>query len=290
MRARLLLNPAAGRGRGARAARGLADFARRHDLPIETSTDAADLTRRARRAAEEGCERILAAGGDGTQHHVAQGLAGTPCALAPIALGTGNDLAAALGYPRDVLASAERALTGDVRRIDLGRVGERVYCGVAGAGFDSEVAEYAGTVRRLRGPFVYPYSVLATLWRFRPHRVELAWDGGEFRAGLMFVVLANIDRFGGGMRIAPGADPADGLLDLVLVEAVSRLELLRVFPRVYRGGHLDHPRIRLVRTASARLRFDRPVALYGDGERIARIGPEGIEIRVDSRALAVVHP
>ena len=165
---RLLLNPASGRGRGARARSALEALCRRHAVELEETSAAEDLARRARRAAEEGIERLLVGGGDGTWHWAAQGLAGGETALAPIPLGTGNDLARELGFPLEAESAFAAALAGSRDRIDLGRIDlgptdsrkaeERYFCGVAGVGFDAAVAQYARTrVKLLRGPLVYAW-------------------------------------------------------------------------------------------------------------------------------------
>ena len=107
-------------------------------------------------------------------------------------------------------------------RIDLGRAGGGIFCGVAGSGFDSQCAEYAKSVRRLRGPLVYTWSVVRVLARFAPLRATLDHDGGRFEGEVMFISLANTRWFGGGMHIAPHADATDGLLDVVIVHRVSR--------------------------------------------------------------------
>ena len=293
MNARMLLNPTAGRGRGRRSLAAVAAAARRHGIEGEVPESPAALTASARRAASEGVERLLVGGGDGTWHQAAKGLAGSGCALAPIALGTGNDLARELGLALDPAAAIAQAVAAPVVRIDLGRAGGGIFCGVAGSGFDSECAEYSKRVRRLRGPLVYTWSVLRVLAGFVPLRATLDHDGGRFSGEVMFVSLANTRWFGGGMHIAPQADAADGLLDVVIVHRVSRARLLAVFPRVYSGKHLSHPAIETLRSRSVRLGFDRPSMLYGDGEAIAAVPLEeegGLQVGLDPGALAVVRP
>ena len=253
----------------------------------------AALAECARRAAAEGVERLLVGGGDGTWHQAARALAGSDCALAPIALGTGNDLARELDFALDPAVAMAQAVAAPLARIDLGRAGGGIFCGVAGSGFDSECAEYSKRVRRLRGPLVYTWSVIRVLAGFVPLRATLDHDGGRFAGEVMFISLANTRWFGGGMQIAPQAEAADGLLDVVIVRRVSRVRLLAVFPRVYSGSHLSHPAISTLRTRRVRLGFDRASMLYGDGEAIVAVPREeegGLEVRLDPRALAVVRP
>ena len=293
MNARMLLNPAAGRGRGRRSLAAIAAAARRHAIALEVPESPAALAECARRAAADGVERLLVGGGDGTWHQAARALAGSDCALAPIALGTGNDLARELGFALDPAVAMAQAVAAPLARIDLGRAGGGIFCGVAGSGFDSECAEYSKRVRRLRGPLVYTWSVIRVLAGFVPLRATLDHDGGRFAGEVMFISLANTRWFGGGMQIAPQAEAADGLLDVVIVRRVSRVRLLAVFPRVYSGSHLSHPAISTLRTRRVRLGFDRASMLYGDGEAIVAVPREeegGLEVRLDPRALAVVRP
>lgn len=290
MRARLLLNPSSGRRRGERHRDRLRSLARAADVEFEESANAADLVERARRAREEGLERLLVGGGDGTLHWAAQGLVGGETALAPVPLGTGNDLARELGLPLDPEAAFTAALEGERDRIDVGTLDGRCFFVVAGVGFDAATAEYARSrVRRLRGPAVYAWATLATLVRYRTPRIELESPAGTFRGEVFFVAFANTSHYGGGMRIAPDADPHDGLLDVLIVRRVSKLRLLAVFPRVYRGSHLGHPAIELLRVSSARLRTDSPQPINADGEGIGETAASALQIGLRLRDLAVVR-
>jgi diacylglycerol kinase (ATP) len=286
---RFLLNPAAGRGAAAARLARLRLIASAAGAGLVVSKSAADIAVQARRAVQDGIARLVVAGGDGTMHQAVQGLAGSDCALGVVPLGTGNDLAGTLGIPADLDAAAERALTGGVRRLDLLRIGDTVSVSYAGAGFDSAVTEFANQVRRLRGPLVYVYAVLHTLVTFEPPTLRVVHDGGTFEGRARFAVAANLPRFGGGMRIAPAAVPDDGWLDLVIVRCLSRARLLAVFPKVYRGTHVDDPEVQIVRTRRAEIALDREMTLYGGGEPIAT-HPAGdpFVIEVTPAALAVV--
>ena len=287
-RIRFLLNPAAGRGRGRAHLDELRLLASRAGAGFATSRKPEDLVRFAQDAAEDGVERLLVAGGDGTLHLAAQGLAGTDCALGVIPLGTGNDLARALGTPLALVPSVERALEAPVRRIDLARVGETYCIGYAGMGIDSEVTHFANQVRRLRGPLVYPYALISTLFSFTPPVMRVEHDEGTFEGRVMFSVAANLPSFGGGMRIAPEARIDDGLLDLVIVKAIPRLTLLTIFPKVYFGRHVSHPAVTILKTRRAVLTVDRPLTMYGGGEPVRPVKPgEPVEIEVVPGGLAV---
>lgn len=285
---RFLVNPGAGNG----SARGAVDQVRvlagRLGAGLVVTRRVGDLAEQARRAAEDGVERLLVVGGDGTLHHAAQGLAGTATAVGVIPVGTGNDLARALAIPWGLEAAVRHALAMPVRRIDLIRAGDTVCVGYAGAGFDSDVTRRANQVRWGRGRWIYPWAALRTLVSFEPLSARVAWDGGTFEGRLMFVDATNLPTYGGGMRIAPDARIDDGLLDLLLVKAVSRLTFLSVFPKVYKGEHVGHPALLLERTARVEMEFERAVDLYGGGEAIRPVpAGERIVLEVMPGALAV---
>lgn len=287
---RFLVNPASGRGTGKAHLDRIRVLASRHGAGLVVSRKVSDLAEQARRAAQDGVERLLVAGGDGTMHHAAQGLAGTDCALGVIPLGSGNDLAGTLGIPPDLEVAVERALKGEVRRMDLARLGEIHCISYAGVGFDSEVTRFANEVKFLRGPLIYFYSVIHTLVTFVPPRMKVVWDGGEFDGRVMFTVVNNLPRFGGGMRIAPDARIDDGLLDLVIVREVPKSLLLSIFPKVYNGRHVGHPAVTIVRTRRAEITIDRTMTMYGGGEPLRSVeAGEPVAVEVVPGGLAVVR-
>ena len=286
---RFLVNPAAGRGTARARFEKLRILASRAGAGFVFSRSAEDLEIQARRAVDDGVERLLVAGGDGTMHHVAQALAGTACALGVLPLGTGNDLAGSLSVPWNLDVAVHLAITGPVRQIDLIRVGSTVCIGYAGVGFDSETTRYANSLQKLPKPLVYPWSVLRTLSRFTPLRMKVVYDGGTFEGGVMFANACNLPRFGGGMRIAPEARIDDGLLDLVIVKEIPRLSLVAVFPKVYAGKHVGHPAIELLRTRRVEFTVDRETTMYGGGEPVRPVAAgEAVAVEVFPGGLTVV--
>lgn len=295
-RVRVLVNPSAGRGSGRRALPRLQELAQRFGARLVVSGGLDEFAAEASRAVEEGVERLIVAGGDGTMHHAIQPLAGSDTVLGVLALGSGNDLAATVEAPRRLDAAFRVAVEGPIRRLDLGRVDDRWYVGVAGVGFDSEVAHIASErVRLLRGPLIYPWAVVRALATFRPPQITLEYedvDGGEgsFEGRVMLVAFGNTHRFGGGMCIAPEAQPDDGWLDVVVVKEISRRRLLRVFPKVYRGSHLGLPEVESFRTRRMRVWLEREMTVYGDGEPMAPVTGDGVGVEVVPGALRVAAP
>jgi diacylglycerol kinase (ATP) len=269
----LVVNPTSGGGRGARllpeVERALADLGVPHRVVV--SQDADHPERAAREAAEEGVEVLAAMGGDGLVGACANGVAGTGTALAVIPVGSGNDFARSLGLDhRKPMRSVRVIAEGSRSRIDAVRAegngwSRRFVC-VAGTGFDSETNAFANSVRRLRGTAKYLYAVVRTLAKFRPSAFRLRVDGEATDLDAMMVAVGNAASYGGGMRVCPDASLRDGLLEVCVVGAMSRARFLAAFPRVFRGTHVTHPDVTMLRGRTVEVEADRPFEVYADGE------------------------
>ncbi|MBH99477.1 MAG: sphingosine kinase [Acidimicrobiaceae bacterium] len=221
---------------------------------------------------EMGIPRLVALGGDGTVHLAADAVAGSSTVLGVVASGTGNDFAGALGLTSgDLSARVDRALA-DPTAVDLiARVNGRsssnkmldkvtaVHAVTSCiAGFPAIVNVRAEALRRPRGSSRYTLATLLTISGMRPLHLRLTCRGGPDDARTVdqrcaVVAVANTGLFGGGMRICPDARPDDGLLDVCLVGDVGRFELLRAFPTVRTGAHLDHPAVTTLRVSEVDL-------------------------------------
>jgi YegS/Rv2252/BmrU family lipid kinase len=237
----------------------------------------------ARAAVRDGRPLVVAAGGDGTINEVVNGFfegseriaGGTRLGLLP--MGTGGDLRRTLGMSRDVEDAAAVLLAGRARVLDAGRVtctgpgGEQVvrhFVNVADAGIGGDVADLVnGGFKVINGELTFTIAAALTLMRWRNRRLRAVIDGEERELVAQQVVVANCRYYGGGMEIAPPALPDDGLLDLVVVGDVGRLESMRLMGGVRKGAHLRHPKIehRLVRRVE--VSCPQPVGVDADGER-----------------------
>jgi diacylglycerol kinase (ATP) len=179
-------------------------------------------------------------------HLAAQALNGTGIPLGIIPAGTGNDAARSLGIDRsDPLAAADVVIAGRQRTLDLADAGGgRVFVTVLAAGFDSLVAERANRLRWPHGQMRYNVAAVAELRVFQPLSYSLELDGVQRDLDAILVAVGNTPSYGGGLRMCEGADPDDGLLDVVLVKPVSKLELVRVYPRLFRGTPHHPPPVR----------------------------------------------
>ena len=285
---RILVNPTAGRGRAAAALAVIEPRVGREHVVVTAGPG--HLRREARAAADAGLERVIVAGGDGTANEALQALAGRRTALAALPLGGGNDLAATLGMPPDLRAALELALAAPTRPMDLGRLGERYFALYCGIGFDGEVTRiYNEKVRWVKGGPGYAWAAIRAMVSFAPPVLRLEDDHGVVEGPMMLAVAANARRCGGGMQMAPMAAIDDGKLELVTLDAVPRRSVLLLLARVFRGAHLDHPKVHHRTITRLRVSSDRPLWAYGDGEPFEEIGAEPVDVAMHPRALRVVR-
>ncbi|HWB35584.1 MAG TPA: diacylglycerol kinase family protein, partial [Rugosimonospora sp.] len=273
----VLLNPIAGHGRFSAEIPAVLAALRETGRPVVTiSGDSADAALAAARAAvADGASALVAVGGDGTVHLGLQAVGGTAVAFGAVPAGTGNDFAAGVGMPEapvpaaHVVADALKA--GRTRPVDLARMtdaegNQRWFGAVLAAGFDSLVNELANRMSFPRGPRRYDIAIVLELLRLRPRPYRIVLDGEPLDVRGVLVAIGNTTSYGGGMKICPGADPTDGLLDVIVGAEMGRLTLMRIKPHLYDGTHVDHP---LVTTYRARtVEIGAPgITGYADGER-----------------------
>jgi diacylglycerol kinase (ATP) len=254
-------------------------------VEVLVGDDAADAAARARAAVSAGVDVLAALGGDGLVNLAAQVVVGTDVPLAVVPAGTGNDAARMLGVT-DARQAAEVVLRARRRRLDVGRVGARVFLNVLSSGFDSRVTARANALTWPRGAARYPLAVLAELRVLAAVPYELELDGEVLHLPAMLVAVGNGPAYGGGMRVCPDADPTDGLLDVTVLTPLPRARFVRLFPSVYRGAHVGRPEVLSLRARRVRLSAPGQSA-YADGEPL---GPLPVEVEVVSAALTALVP
>jgi diacylglycerol kinase (ATP) len=290
----VIANPTSGRGKGEKLIPSVDALLRSMDVPhtMEICRGPEDPERLARVAAEGGADVVAALGGDGQVGLCANGLIGTGSALAVIPAGSGNDFAKHIGLdPKDPLAAARLLAQPVTRAIDVVRVkapeGVRYFVNVAGAGFDSEANVLANRTRLLKGTAKYVYSVLVTLARFKAGEFVVRIDGEQHVLPAMMVTVGNASSYGGGMRVCPDASLEDGVLDVCVLGKVSKFEFVKTFPKVFKGRHVDHPAVTMLRAKEIEISADRAFQLFGDGEPM---GSLPVSLSVMPGALRVVMP
>ena len=278
----LLINPAAGRGKSYRLNSSIIDNVRTHyaDVKVLTASSIEETRSLIQNVVERGAEKLIVAGGDGIVHLAIQAVARSSTALGIIPSGSGNDFARAIGIPMGIKEAVEIALS-KPSKIDLLKVGNRWVASVLTFGFSSDVNTRANRMQRPKGPSRYTFATLLCLPKLQSRKLELQVDEKKYRFDLVLGTVANTSEFGGGMKIAPNADPTDGNSNLTLVTRIGRIELLRFFRRVFDGSHLLHPKVHTLEGNVIEIStegFD----IWGDGELI---GVSPIKIQLMPHAL-----
>lgn len=285
---RLIVNPAAGGGRSARALPAVEAALRDRGLAAVTErTKGLEHARELAREAAAAGEIAAAMGGDGLVGAVAGALIGTGGVLGIVPGGRGNDLARVLEIPSDPAGAVAILATGRERPLDLAEAGGTPFCGIASCGFDSDANRIANETTWVRGNFVYLYAALRALWSWTPARFDLELDGEPSAFTGWSVIAANSKAYGGGMFIAPDASLEDGLLDVVTTSRVGKARFLTRIPQVFKGTHVNNPEVTVRRAREVTIRSDRPFTVYADGDPIAELP---VTVRALPAAVRVLAP
>ncbi|MET0928567.1 MAG: diacylglycerol kinase [Aeromicrobium sp.] len=285
----LVVNPSSGKRRGEAIAARADDRLRHagHTTATIQGEDAPSARDQLKQAIDTGLDGVLVVGGDGALHGVLDHVADSDLVFGLIPAGTGNDTARSLGIPvKDVDAAVDLVIAGHVRTIDLARTGEAYVATVIASGFDSLVNERVNEMTWPHGNMRYNIAIVQELRAFRPLPFTLTLDGTTIEREAMLVAVGNGPSFGGGLRICEGASMDDGLLDVVVINPVSKARLLTVFPRLYRGTHVTLPEFERHRVREVTVSSPGIVA-YGDGERL---GPLPMTTTIQPGALRVFAP
>jgi diacylglycerol kinase (ATP) len=253
----------------------------------------------ARDAAGDGYRYLIAVGGDGTVNEVANGILQSArareTALGIISTGTGSDLARSIGISLDYTCSCTAVAGLHRRDIDIGyveyrRAGQpcsRYFVNSAGIGFDATVVAATEQLPKFFGGTIPYLTGLVRSFLFYRNK-NVTFRIGEKpaeKARVLSIVVANGGYFGGGMHIAPGAQVDDSLLDIVITGNFGKIELLRIFPRVYKGTHLNYPKIRLEKAARIDIESAQKFLLHADGELLGE-GP--VSFKIIPRSLGLI--
>jgi diacylglycerol kinase (ATP) len=266
---KVIYNPAAGRGRARRHVREVEEYLRSRGARVdcEPSTGPDDLVRIAAESSRASYDRVVVCGGDGTVNLAVRDFDLFNAILAVIPTGSGDDFGRVMQIPRNIRRACDVVIDGRVREVDVALANGIRYLGVAGLGFDSEVADYANRhVRFLRGSAVYLYAIFRVLPRFTARSVRIESAEGTRHEEIMFAAVGNTRQYGGGIRITPAAIVDDGLLDICIVHRTTRGQLLKTLPKAYTGAHVKSPFVECGRGREFRFESGRPMAVYADGE------------------------
>ena len=301
----VVLNPASDRGGAAKLGPSIERAFRALGARAEVVHTRArgDGERLARDAARAGRGAVVAVGGDGIVHEVANGLLadageGATVPMGVIAAGSGNDFAKMIGVPREAAAAVERIVAAAPRGVDAGRVTRWVagkgreapwhFTNGIGLGFDAQVAVQASRIRWLRGIGIYGTAVLRVLADLKAPRMRVTVDGVEVAdRELVLTTVANGACSGGSFWLCPDARVDDGLLDVLVGDARSVRELAMLIPRVMRGTHLSARGVQVHRGRRVAITSDEPLPIHADGEIVGE-GVREIEIEILPGRLTVL--
>lgn len=290
-----LTNPLSGHGAAVKAAHGaIARLKHRGVDVVEIVGGVAHDARHLLAAAvAKGTDAVMVTGGDGVVSNALQVLAGTDIPLGIIPAGTGNDHAREFGLPtKNPKAAADIVVDGWTETIDLGRIQddngiEKWFGTVAATGFDSLVNDRANRMRWPHGRMRYYIAMLAELSRLRPLPFRLVLDGTEeIVADLTLADFGNTRSYGGGLLICPNADHSDGLLDITMAQSDSRTKLLRLFPTIFKGAHVELDEVSTTRAKTVHVECP-GINVYADGDFAC---PLPAEISAVPAALQVLRP
>jgi diacylglycerol kinase (ATP) len=282
----LVVNPTSGKGLGARVApivRGRLEAAR---LKVDEyrTTCAEDVGRLSADVIASGADAVALIGGDGTIHLGAQVLAKSGMPFGVIPAGTGNDFARGIGVPlKDPAKAADLIVAGNTRMVDLAVAKDEYITTVVAGGFDSLVNKRANAMSWPKGNSRYTLATLAELRTFKPLEYVVTVDGEVIETKAMLVAVGTGPTYGGGLQICAGAEIDDGLLDITIIPPISRLTLLRMFPKLAKGTHVTDSRLRMMRGRAVRIESP-GITAYADGEPL---GALPVDITIAPGALTV---
>ena len=267
----LFANPSSGRGKGGKVLSIIENFLKLSNevfSSISTKSLEKSIFLLRESANKYPQAKIIVIGGDGMLHAAINNVQGNPIGLIPA--GTGNDFARALGLSlEDPIENIRRVLSADVEEVDLGKIGDEYFAAICSTGFDSVVNERANKLKWPTGKMKYNIAMLLELPRFKPRSYEIVIDGKKMQTQAMLIAIANGLSYGGGMKVCPAADIQDGLLDIMILAPVPKLEFIRIFPSVFKGLHVTHPAVSILQGRSIQIKAD--AVAYADGERIGEL-------------------
>jgi diacylglycerol kinase (ATP) len=270
----LVVNPVAGQGKGTTVGTYVAGWLTQRKIPYalitgQSSNSLADQLGNFLEKSSD-CDGVIAVGGDGLLHLVLQKVVPAQVPLALIPAGTGNDFVRTLGWSLESFDEHLSFVTStQPTPIDLGLVDGEWFGAILSTGFDSVVNEKANTLNWPKGPMKYNAAIAIELPRFKPRHYEIFLDDQRISTDAMLIAVSNGRSYGGGMLVCPDANISDGLFDVMILRPVSKVEFLKVFPRVFAGTHLSHPAVEVLRSRTVRI--ESKAIAYADGERIGQL-------------------
>jgi diacylglycerol kinase (ATP) len=269
----VVVNPKAGLGAAASLATQVVGFLQSHEIAYRmispnSATETKTLVAESLRNGE--ATKLLSVGGDGLFHLLLQFAIEFKVPLAIVPGGTGNDFYRTLGWFDHELDDYLKHLNSTPPSlVDVGVVDGEYFGAVLSSGFDSVVNERANTMKWPKGPAKYNAAIVLEFPKFQPIEFKIFADEKILEVEAMLIAIGNGSSYGGGMRVCPDANLHDGLFDIMILHPVSKLEFIKVFPTVYKGTHVEHPQVEVIRAKA--IRIESSAVAYADGERIGQL-------------------
>jgi len=271
----IVVNPVSGGGKGAALGRQVAQYFEANSFfhQVITSNTAKKLQSNLKEFLDlhgDTCQGVIAVGGDGLAHLVMQLVVPRSIPFTVIPAGTGNDFVRALGWSLlSITKQLDCVTREEPKSIDLGIVDSEWFGAILSTGFDSVVNEKANRMNWPKGPMKYNAAIALELPKFKPMHYSIGLDEKIIETEAMLIAVANGSSYGAGMLVCPDARMDDGLFDVMVLRPVSKLEFIKVFPKVFNGAHIDHPKVDIYR--SKRVSLMAPAIAYADGERVGTL-------------------
>lgn len=269
----VVVNPKAGLGAAASLATQVVGFLQSREITYRmiSPNSAAETKALVAESLRNGeATRLLSIGGDGLFHLLLQFAIEFKVPLAIVPGGTGNDFYRTLGwFDHDLTDYLEHLISTAPTLVDVGVVDGEYFGAVLSSGFDSVVNERANKMKWPKGPAKYNAAILLEFPKFQPVEFKIFADEKILEVEAMLIAIGNGNSYGGGMRVCPDAVLNDGLFDIMILHPVSKLEFIKVFPTVYKGTHVEHPQVEVIRAKA--IRIESSAVAYADGERIGQL-------------------
>ena len=269
----VVVNPKAGLGAAASLATQVVGFLQSREIAYRmiSPNSAAETKALVAESLRNGeATRLLSVGGDGLFHLLLQFAIEFKVPLAIVPGGTGNDFYRTLGwFDHNLTDYLEHLISTAPTLVDVGVVDGEYFGAVLSSGFDSVVNERANKMKWPKGPAKYNAAILLEFPKFQPIEFKIFADEKILEVEAMLIAIGNGNSYGGGMRVCPDAVLNDGLFDIMILHPVSKLEFIRVFPTVYKGTHVEHPQVEVIRAKA--IRIESSAVAYADGERIGQL-------------------
>lgn len=288
-RYKIIVNPAAGRGKARRQLPWLQELLHRYscEYDLQMTSEPMEAAEIANRAATQEWDAVVAFGGDGTINEVVNGLVGTDGVLGVLPCGTGNDFARCLGLSKDLAQALSVLIEGRQCTVDLGYTSTRYFINGIGIGFDALVNYESRQLRGLRGTALYLASILRTLSKYKALDMDIRFNGTSKSGKTYLIAAGNGFSVGGGIMLTPEARLDDALLDICHVDDVGLGTIMRHFTKLFNGGIDRVKQVTTARSPQLEVQCAAGMPVHMDGEVIATQA-KNLSVKIAPGALKVI--